>query len=185
MSLSIFIPGCESFNEATNEFVYTDSTVLHLEHSLMSIAKWESKWKKPFLSDKPKTREESIDYVKCMTIKPVKDPSVYQTLSRDAMDKINAYIEDSMTATWFSDKGPKENRPYHKKEIITAEIIYYWMVSLQIPFECQEWHLNRLLTLIRVCNIKNQPAKKMSKRDALKSQAAVNRARRAKLNSGV
>ena len=123
-----------------------------LEHSLVSLAKWESHWKKPFLSKDQKTRAETIDYIRCMTLTANVNREFYNTLTQENINAVNAYINDSMTATTFYDGG-KTKSP--SREIITAELIYYWMVSLQIPFECQNWHLNRLLTLIRVCNIKN------------------------------
>lgn len=184
--LQITIPSgeIELFDEAKNEFLYAKSKgqVLQLEHSLVSLSKWESKWKKPFLSNKDKTREETIDYVRCMTITQNVDPDVYNFLTDDHIDEVNKYIDDKMTATTFrQNEPPKTNR-----EVITAEIIYYWMIAYNIPFECQKWHLNRLLTLINVCNIKNQKPKKMSKAE-FKSEVArrnaINEARKAQINT--
>lgn len=172
--LTIVIPETEEFDPITSTFTVHKREVLNLEHSLVSLSKWESKWKKPFLTDKEKTPEETIDYVRCMTVNNNVDPSVYGRLSMSAVQQINDYISDPMTATTFSeDKNQKKNR-----EVVTAELIYYWMVALQIPFECQKWHLNRLITLIRVCNIKNEPPKKMSKADIYRQNAALNAARR-------
>lgn len=172
--LTIVIPETEEFDPITSTFTVHKREVLNLEHSLVSLSKWESKWKKPFLTDKEKTPEETIDYIRCMTINNNVDPSVYGRLSMSAVQQINDYISDPMTATTFSeDKNKKKNR-----EVVTAELIYYWMVALQIPFECQKWHLNRLITLIRVCNIKNEPPKKMSKADIYRQNAALNAARR-------
>lgn len=172
--LTIVIPETEEFDPVTSTFTVHKREVLNLEHSLVSLSKWESKWKKPFLTDKEKTPEETIDYVRCMTVNNNVDPSVYGRLSMSAVQQINDYISDPMTATTFSeDKNKKKNR-----EVVTAELIYYWMVALQIPFECQKWHLNRLITLIRVCNIKNEPPKKMSKADIYRQNAALNAARR-------
>jgi hypothetical protein len=152
---------------------------LQLEHSLVSLSKWESKWNKPFLSKDFKTHEETLDYIKCMTINQNIDPDVYNGLTSEHITMINNYIESPMTATTFSDsKQNKSNR-----EIITSELIYYWMIALNIPFECQKWHLNRLLTLIRVCNIKNAPPKKMSKRATASQYAALNAARRKQMNT--
>lgn len=172
--LIIKLPEQEFFDQSTSEFLSCKACTLKLEHSLISISKWEEKWKKPFLTDKEKTPEETIDYVRCMTVNNNVDPSVYGRLSMSAVQQINDYISDPMTATTFSeDNNKKKNR-----EVVTAELIYYWMIALQIPFECQKWHLNRLITLIRVCNIKNEPPKKMSKADIYRQNAALNAARR-------
>ena len=165
------------FNEKTSEFVYSKETKISLEHSLVSLSKWESRWNKPFLSKDNKTLEETIDYIRCITITQNVDPEVYFRLTDENTNTINKYIESPMTATTFSDNG------HSSREIITSELIYYWMISLNIPMECQKWHLNRLLTLIRVCNIKNAPAKKMSRREIMNRNAALNAARRKKLNS--
>lgn len=156
--LRITIPSVvsEQFNEETNEFVYTTvlkEQTLQLEHSLVSLSKWESKWCKAFLSKQDKTLEETIDYIKCMTLTQNVNPKIYDYLTSDNISQVNKYIDAPMTATTISeDKSGKKN-----KEIVTAEIIYYWMITLNIPFECQKWHLNRLLTLIEVCNIKINP----------------------------
>ena len=133
---------------------------------------------KPFLSKEPKTAAETIDYIKCMTITQNVNPKVYNSLTAENIEQINNYIDEPMTATTFSETNNTRSR-----EIITSELIYYWMFSLNIPMECQKWHLNRLLTLIRVCNIKNTPPKKMSRRDIMSRNAALNAARRKKLNS--
>lgn len=174
--LSIVIPASEKFNEATNEFVYTKETTLQLEHSLLSIAKWESKWHKPFLKDDSKSQEELIDYIRCMTLTQNVDQNVYLNITSKNLKEVENYINDPMTATTFRDN--KNNKK--SKDIVTAEIIYYWMVAQNIPFECQKWHINRLLTLIKVCSIKNDTnPKKMSKREAMSSNSALNKARRA------
>lgn len=178
--LQIMIPAVEQWDEKKNEFVYSKSQVISLEHSLVSISKWESKWCKPFLSKNIKTTEETIDYIKCMTLTQNVDPDVYNRLSKENVAQINKYIEAPMTATWFSEEN---NRSSPNCEQITAELIYYWMIALNIPFECQKWHLNRLLTLIRVCNVKNQPPKKMSKRQLLNRNAALNALRRKQASS--
>jgi hypothetical protein len=177
--LQIVIPATELWDEGKQEFVYTKEQTLQLEHSLVSVAKWESKWHKPFLSKNEKTEEETLDYIRCMTLTQNVNPEVYSRLSQENFKQINAYIENPMTATSFSeDRTGKTNR-----EVITAEIIYHWMIALNIPPDYHKWHLNRLLTLIRVCNIKNQPPKKMSKRDALSRNAALNAARRKQYNT--
>ena len=178
--LQITIPAIEMFDEQKQEFISTKEQTLCLEHSLVSLSKWESKWHKPFLSKEPKTNEETLDYIKCMTITQNVDPNIYLCLTRENIEQVNQYIEDPMTATWFSEESKKGGSG---REQTTAELIYYWMIALNIPFECQKWHLNRLLTLIRVCNIKNQPPKKMSKRDIMSRNSAINAARRKKYNS--
>lgn len=178
--LQVTIPGYEWFDEKTNSFGSTKETTLQLEHSLVSIHRWEQKWCKPFFGKEPKTTEECIDYIRCMTLTQHVDPSVYRGIPSKIMDKINDYIEAPMTATWFSDedkKGPV------KKEVVTSEVIYYWMITLNIPWECRKWHLNTLTTLIRVCNAKNAPKKKQNTREMMEQRAAMNKARRAKLNS--
>ena len=177
--LQITIPAVELWDERKQEFITTKEQTLQLEHSLVSISKWESKWCKPFLSKQEKTFEETLDYIKCMTITQNVDPEVYNYLTNENIEEINKYIEAPMTATYFSDdKTAKSSR-----EQITAELIYYWMIALNIPFECQKWHLNRLLTLIKVCNIKNQPPKKLSKKEIMSRNAALNAARRKQLNT--
>lgn len=179
--LRITIPPEEKWDESKNEFVYTKPQVISLEHSLVSLSKWESKWCKPFLSRKVvKTTEETIDYIKCMTLTQNVNPDVYNRLSNENIIQINKYIEAPMTASWFNEENKKSSP---NREQITAELIYYWMIVLNIPFECQKWHLNRLLTLIRLCNVKNQPPKKMSKRQLLNRNAALNAARRKQFNS--
>lgn len=182
--LRITIPAVvsEQFNEETNEFIYTTESkeqTLQLEHSLVSLSKWESKWNKAFLGKQEKTNEEVLDYVRCMTLTQNVNPEVYTRLTADNYKEINAYIEAPMTATYFSeDKLTKGGR-----ETVTAELIYYWMIALNIPVEFQKWHLNKLLTLIRVCNIKNSPPKRKSKREIMRRNAALNAARRSRLNS--
>lgn len=177
--LRITVPASnELWDEKNQMFVTAKEQTLQLEHSLVSLSKWESKWCKAFFNS-DKTPEELVDYIKCMTLTQNVPPEVYERLTAENIREINDYIEAPMTATYFS----QEQRVGHSREVITAELIYYWMIALNIPFECQKWHINRLLTLIRVCNIKNQPAKKMSRRDILSRNAQLNAARRAKLNT--
>ena len=178
--LQIIIPLTkEGWDEVNEEFVEPIYKTLCLEHSLVSLSKWESKWHKPFLSKSEKSYEEIIDYIKCMTVTKNVDPEVYNHITSENMKQVDEYIEDPMTATTFSDDvSGKRNR-----EIITSEIVYYWMITLGIPFECQKWHLNRLLALIRVCNIKNSPKKKMSASSIMARNAELNAARRKALNS--
>ena len=177
--LHIVVPEQELFDERTSSFIYHKPQELKLEHSLVSLAKWEAKWHKPFLSDKEKTYEQSVDYIRCMTLTQNVPPDVYTRLTKHNIEQVDAYIEEPMTATWFS-----ENKKGHKgSQQVTAELIYYWMIANNIPFECQKWHLNRLLTLIRVCAIKSQKPKKMGRSQEASSRAALNAARRKKYNT--
>ena len=169
----------EGWDEEKQEFIAPKTQTLQLEHSLVSLSKWESKWCKPFLSKEEKTIEETLDYIKCMTITQNVNPDIYNYLTNKNIEEINAYIEAPMTATTFS--GTNLSKP--SRETITSELIYYWMITLGIPVEFQKWHLNRLLTLIRVCNVKNAPPSKMSKREIMSRNAALNAARRKQMNS--
>ena len=177
--LRITVPEGEAFDEKNACFISIKETSLQLEHSLISLSKWESKWCKAFLSNKEKSYEETMDYIKCMTLTPNVDPNVYLFLTEKNIKEINDYIYAPMTATTVRDnKTGKINN-----ETVTSELIYYWMIALNIPFECQKWHLNRLITLIKVCNVKNAPPKKMSKREIMSRNAALNEARRKQLNT--
>lgn len=179
--LQIVVPSHEYYDEVNNEFITVKGQVLQLEHSLVSISKWEAKWNKPFLSKEKKTVEEFLDYVRCMTLTQNVNPMVYKNINDKIAKQIMDYIEAPMSATWFNEaKMP----PRRSSEVVTSELIYYWMVALQIPFECQKWHLNRLMTLIRICNIKNAPKqKKMSRSEILSRNAALNAARRKSMGS--
>lgn len=182
MSLKITVQPKELWDEEKEQFISLEkATDLVLEHSLVSISKWEAKWKKPYLTNDKKSTEEILDYIRCMTITQNVDPNVYYALSADNLEAIREYIEDDMTATTFSD-GATAQKTY-KREVITSEVIYYIMTANNIPVEFQKWHLNRLLVLLKVCGIKNAPPKKMSKRDTVSHYAALNKARRAKHNS--
>lgn len=172
--LQITIPSQELWDERHERFIQTKEQTIRLEHSLVSLSKWESKWHKPFLNEKNKTEPEIRDYVRCMTITQNVDPNLYFSLTKENIDEINAYIEDPHTATTIRE----EKQNVRNREFITSELIYYWMIALNIPFECQTWHLNRLLTLIRVCNIKNNPPKKRSQRDIADDYAKINAERK-------
>lgn len=178
--LKIETPRVELYDDANSRFVYIEPKTLVLEHSLVSISKWEAKWKKPYLDPRrtDKSIEEVIDYIRCMTITQNVDPVVYTTLSNENFREINEYINDSRSATWFSEKKGKPN-----STIITSELIYYWMISFGIPFECQKWHLNRLLTLIRICMVKNGKNEKMSMTETYSLQRELNERRRAEMHS--
>jgi hypothetical protein len=177
--LTIIVPvGDELYDDGTGTFIRRGD-VLELEHSLVSLSKWESKHEKPFLGKEEKTTEETIDYIRCMTVTPNVSENVFSQLSEENILEINTYIEAKMTATWFSDSpGAPQSR-----DVITAELIYYWMVVFQIPFECEHWHLNRLFTLIRVCNIKQSKPKKMSRSELAARNRELNAQRRAQLGS--
>ena len=176
--IDIIIPASERFDEQKMEFVYSKEQKLTLEHSLISISKWESKFEKPFLSSE-KTSYEVIEYIRCMTLTQNVKPEVYYNLTEKNLKDINAYIEAPMTATTFK----KIDRRGGRKEIVTAELIYYWMITFNIPVEFQKWHLNRLLTLIEVCARKNEPPKKMSNRELSAQHKAINAANRAKFHT--
>ena len=178
--LKITIPKTEAFDEKADEFITIKEQTLSLEHSLVSISKWESKWHKPYLSKERKTVEETLDYLRCMTLTQNVDPRVYYCIPETELQKINDYIEDPMTATWFSDDNQMKGRG---GRVITSELLYFWMTAYQIPFECQKWHLNRLITLIRVCDEENKPKKKMSKNQILARNAKLNKARREAMRS--
>ena len=177
--LQIIVPEKELWDEQKQEFLISKEQPLQLEHSLLSLSKWESKWHKAFLGKEEKTTEEIIDYIRCMTLTKNVDPITYRCLTKKNIEEINDYINDPMTATTFSNNNQKG----HNKEIMTNELIYYYMIAFGIPSEYQKWHLNRLMTLIKVCDIKNQPPKKMSKREIMSRNAALNTARRKQLNS--
>lgn len=193
--LQLEIEPLECYDEKTSEFYYAfpwdvntrveSSKVftVQLEHSLLSLSKWEEKWQIPFLTDDPpKTNEQIFDYIRCMSITKNLPPHFYELLPQSYIDKITAYIDDKHTATWFSEDANKKNNQHGKKkqQIVTAELIYYWMIAQQIPWDpCEKWHLNKLMTLIRVCSIKNQPPEKKSKQQLSSEFARVKAARRA------
>lgn len=179
--LTIEVLLSESYNEETDEFFASKSFTLHLEHSLVSLSKWEQKYEKPFLSSEPKTDLEALDYIKAMTLNDDAPDVVYSSLTNDDLSRINEYINSKMTATWFREVSHKPR----SREIITSEIIYYWMLSLGVDKEFETWHLSRLITLIRVINEKNAPPKKMSRAEMLKQRERINQQRQNQLREGV
>lgn len=176
--LTITIPAGELWDENTNTFVQTKAQTLELEHSLISVSKWESKWGVAFLAEGQKSDEQLTDYIRDMTITRGVDPVVYLTMPADVIATITDYIAAPMTATKINERQTKSN-----DELVTAELIYYWMISLNIPFECRKWHLNRLLTLVRVINIKNSPQKKLSRAELAARNRAENTRRKAALKT--
>lgn len=176
--LKVTIAEQELYDESQNIFLTTREITLSLEHSLVSLSKWESEWKKPFLTNKNYSREETLSYIKYMTLTQNVDDSVYSFMPQDIIDKILNYIDDPMTATTF-----RKEKTRGRGEIITAEIIYHWMIEFSIPFECQKWHLNRLLTLIKVRNIKTSKPKRMSKSEIIQRNKELNAQRRSSLGT--
>lgn len=177
--LRIVIPLSEVYDERANEFATVEGLTLDLEHSLVSLSKWESKWEIPYLGDKPKTNEQTVDYIGMMVIGDPPSLEALTRLTEKSFSQISEYINAKQTATWFNERFvPRGNR-----EVVTAEIIYYWMITLGIPFECQYWHLNRLMTLIKVCNYKNAPKKRMGRGEALAQQRDLNQLRRQQMGT--
>ena len=177
--LKLTIPATELFNEATSEIYQVKEQTLTLEHSLISLSKWEEKWEKPFLGKDYHTYQETLDYIRCMNTSNAVDPKVFYCLNAEHIRKVKDYINKNATATTIREVS----RPKSSSQTVTSELIYCWMIQLGIPFECQKWHLNRLITLIRVCSIENSPKKKMSKREILEQYSKINAQRRAALNS--
>lgn len=177
--LRLIIEGDELYDEETNTFSNLDGVVLDLEHSLISLSKWESKYQKPFLSSGDKTSEEIFGYLKAMVVTPDVDSDVLYRCSQKNIQQIQEYIDSSQSATTFG-MMPERRSP---GEVITSELIYYWMVAFNIPFTCETWHLNRLLSLIRICNIKNSKPEKVSKNVLAQRYAEINAKRRAELNT--
>lgn len=177
--LTIVVPGVEMFDEQSQEFTTRDDVTLELEHSLVSLSKWESIYEKPFLGNTEKTIDEVVGYIKVMTLTPEVPEEIFQRLSEVNIKDINGYIDAKMTATWFSEMpgAPKS------REVITSEVIYYWMIAFNIPFECETWHLNRLFTLIRVCSIKQGKPQKMSRSQIAAQNRELNAQRRAQYNT--
>jgi len=176
--LKIHVSGSEVYDELSEEFIVVKPVDLALEHSLISLSKWESKWHKPFLKDEKKSDEEFLDYIRCMTLTQNVDPHVYLSLSQENLSEILSYINDPMTATTFSKTNSAPNH-----ETYTSELIYYYMIAAGVPIDCQKWHLNRLLTLLKICGIKASKQKPMSKAAIMKQNSAINAARRAKMGS--
>lgn len=179
--LELVIPAVSHYDEESNKFIESESGTLVLEHSLLSISKWEAKWKKPFLTKAPKTQEETMDYIRCMTIN--KNAPKNYTLTLDMLKQVNEYINDEKTATWFNKNAAVKGNGPGSRRTITSELIYYWMIANNIPVEFEKWHISRLLTLIKVCNVESEPAKKMSQKELAARNKSLNAKRRAALHS--
>ena len=177
--LQLKIGDASFYDEKTESFYDIKGQTINLEHSLVSISKWEAKWKKPFLSRTPKTREETLDYIRFMTITQSVNPLLYSLITDSMIEEVNHYIDDPMTATTFRKVEGKGSAP----KTITSEEIYYYMTAYQIPFECQKWHFNRLMTLIKVCDEKNRPKKKGRRGENRANWSKANAARRAAMGS--
>jgi hypothetical protein len=177
--LKIIVPGDEYFNEEDSTFETVGDVELMLEHSLISLSKWESIHQKPFLDKVDKTPEEIFDYIATMILTDDYPSDILKRFSKEDFQEINAYIESTQSATTFGAMPEQGGRG----ETITSELIYYWMVAFTIPFECEAWHLNRLFALIKICNIKNSPPKKMSRHEAAHRNREINAARRAQYNT--
>jgi len=177
--LTITVGATDVYDESADKFSTEGGVELQLEHSLISLSKWESEFERPFLGKDDKTTEEVLAYIRCMIVTPNPPEDILQRLSKENLEAVNAYIDRKMTATWFSEQpgAPKT------REVITSELVYYWMTVFQIPFECESWHLNRLFTLIRICNIKQAKPKKMSRAEIAARNRELNAQRKAQLGT--
>src|SRR3954447_23059991 len=177
--LTIVVGDTEMFDDKQQKFVAQGGTQLELEHSLLSLSKWESEHEKPFLGKETKTPEEIISYIKAMTLTPNFPKDIFLHLSEENVNAINEYIDRKMTATWFAEQRSVPRT----SEVVTSELIYYWMTAFNIPFECEKWHLNRLFTLIRICNVKQDKPKKMSRAEVARRNRELNEQRKKQLGT--
>jgi hypothetical protein len=177
--LTIIVPGVESFDERSQKFGTVGDVILELEHSLVSLSKWESEFEKPFLNKEEKTPEEMLGYIRAMILTKDYPKDVFQKLTEENFEAINGYLERKMTGTWINEPpgAPKS------REIVTSELIYYWMTVFNIPFTCETWHLNRLFTLIRVCSFKNSKPKKMKSHEIAQRNRQLNAERKAAMGT--
>ncbi len=173
--LKLTVVGQELFNEETSEFIIGPDFVLELEHSLVSLSKWESKFQKPFLSKDQKSPEEVLAYIEFMILTEDLPENLMLSLTREHFDVVQNYIDSAESATTFGQLPKQRGRG----ETITSELVYYWLVAFQIPFEVERWHLNRLFALIRICNLKNQKPEKQSKGEKARQFRELNEKRRA------
>lgn len=179
MPLTIKVPAADLFDPKSGRFITTKEITLTFEHSLLSISKWEAKWHKSFFLSTQKTDEENLDYLRCMCLTKDVDPNVFKSLGVKNAKVISDYIADPMTGTTIKHQKDRPSR-----EIITSELVYFWMSNFGIPFSpCEKWHFNRLMTLIEIASIKNTPPKKMGAREAAHQRSMLNAQRRAKFHS--
>lgn len=176
--LELKIPEAEYYDESTNSFVQLPAATLRFEHSLLAISKWESKYEKPFLSNGEKTPKELLDYFQCMRLDDG-PPRDLHRLPESSIKDLHRYMNLKYSATTFRDR-PNGAR---SGEVVTSELMYYWLTVYQIPFECETWHLNRLMALIRICSIKNAPKKKMRRSEILAQNRALNEQRLAQMGT--
>lgn len=176
--LKIIVPETELFDQTNGEFLTVKKQILMLEHSLVSISKWESKWKIPYLYTERKTLEQDRDYVRCMTITQNVDPIIYKCLTKEVWDKIYDYMNDPMTAS----NVPSKKKP-GVKNIVTAETIRYWMIMFNIPVEYEKWHINQLLALIKYCEWKQSDSEKLTPSELYARNSRLNAERKRKLHT--
>lgn len=180
--LVLNVTGIELYNDKTEQFETTPDFTVTLEHSLVSLSKWESKHEKPFLGKDEKTLDETLDYIESMLVSsPAFLPQGWvHRFSEEDLETIHNYIDAKRSATWFSDLN---QRPENNGEVITSELVYYWLIAFQIPFECETWHLSRLFTLIRICSAKNSKPKKMTRSEIAARNRELNAKRKAELGT--
>lgn len=171
--LEITIPGGERWSDRENRFYYPKETTIRLEHSLVSLSKWEAKWEIPFIGNRNLTYEQNCDYVQCMNMTQNVSSEVFEFIPPETLAEIRQYVDKKMTATTISNTTGRKSR-----ETVTSEVIYCWMTELGIPFECQKWHLNRLITFIQVCQIRKAPQKKYRGSDLLRRNYELNELRK-------
>jgi hypothetical protein len=178
--LTITVLGEEHWDQENEKFVYPDSFKLELEHSLVSLSKWESKWEVPFLGEKPKTTEMVLDYIECMILTPDPPADWISKLSKENIEEITAYFDSKQSATWFNDHHPEPKTG----ETITSELVYYWLDICDIDWQAQYWHLNRLLTLVKIHTVKQAKPKPMSRSEMLRRRRALNKQRLKEMEEG-
>lgn len=175
--LELHISETELWDPVSEKFLLVKEQSLPLEHSLLSISKWEEKWHKPMplINNERLSGDEFLDYVRCMTISRNPDPLVYRCITAREVEAIMAYINDPHTATWFGNEksGGNDKRP------LTTELIYHLMFAFGVSKECEKWHLNRLMTQLRVEYEESKPSKKKTPAEIAERHRMLNAKRRA------